>query len=169
MTMKPALRIAVEAAMLPVEERDLVIDAVLGMDGCFERALADCTAELPGRPLAEVVEAIEAGDPLAPGEVALIARVAALIPTSTIDRRAERDGLIRKLAKQFGPRGGSVNARANWLRSAYDRFVAGADWKADGKFATMSPYADPMRAMLWRVAKIGPLPRDRALREIIAS
>ena len=49
------------------------------MDGSFERALEDCTDE-PARTLVEIVEAIEAGVPLTPVEVALVNRLAAQIP-----------------------------------------------------------------------------------------
>ena len=120
------------------------------------------------RPLSQIVAAVEAGQSLAPDEVALVTRLAAQIPprpaNSFLD---ERDDLIRSIVDDFGPSNAeSVSRRAAWLEERYERLVTGADWRRD-RHTVLCPYADPLRSQLWRLAQFGPLPRDRKLREII--
>ena len=65
-----AVRVALAAIALPVEDRVIVIDALLGLGDHFERALADNPDLQVVRPLSEILADIEFGVPLQPDETA---------------------------------------------------------------------------------------------------
>jgi len=164
-----AVRIAIEAALLPIEERCIVLDALLAIGGEFEAALAAHRTEPFARGLADVVADIDRGLALQFDEEDLVARLAAkLPPRSARDFLDQRDGLIRYIVDGFAPSDArSVSSRAAWLRGRFDRLITGADWKRDRR-AVVCPYSEEtLRGQLWRLAQFGALPSDRHLRGIL--
>jgi hypothetical protein len=149
---------------LPAEERIWLL--IFAQTGLLPDHWVQDQTESPSRPLAELVAALEAGGRLKPVEAALVERVVEAVPTSAGDRRARRDRLIRETVKRFGPRHASVNARVTWLDRQMRLFVGGADWRAT-RHEVACPIADPLRAHLWHLAKLGDLPKARTLADIL--
>lgn len=119
-----------------------------------------------GRPLAAILADIENGISPPSEEQGLITRLAAHFPPR--DGRlflAERDQLIREIVAAFAPPGRTAS-KVRWLRDRFAVFTGGPDWRAT-RTAVLSPFRDPERTQLWRLAQFGALPRSRWLWEIV--
>ncbi|MCK1317139.1 hypothetical protein [Bradyrhizobium sp. 23] len=152
-----------------------MVDALLGLDGRFQRAVdgmsADALAAMSARPISDIVADLENGVPLPPGEAALVARLHAKLPVaSDRERRARGEELMREMVRRFGPRTASTSAKVTWLTAEFSLFTGGADWGGSARYDLFCPFADPRRAALWQIAKVlsGELPRRRTLHDILA-
>lgn len=112
---------------------------------------------------------LEAGRSVDPAEAKILDRLvsAAAPQRSAAELRSVRDGAIRELAARLGPKTGSVRARERWVRHTISVFESGSDWKASS-YRVTCPFPDERRILLWRVRICGELPRERALRDILA-
>lgn len=150
-----AIRLALEASQMPVEERVLVVDVLL-----FGREIPDSP---PGDEIGDMVARIEDGEMSARD----IERVACSIASRTPPRdREEWHFLIRQFVRRRGAKSASMNATIQWLTVECARFVGGADWKVARHHASCT-FPDEHRLLLWRILKFGRLPGRSTLFEIL--
>ena len=154
-----AIEIAEEVSWMPVEERVIVIDALL-----FSELPPRSATVVGASEIQELAGRLRAGQVI-PADVERLAEsMASVLPAKD---RAERDLLIQHLVIRFGPADVSTGASINWLNRETATFEGGADWRRE-RHSFACGFADERRVLLWRILKFGDMPGRSSLYEILS-